>query len=860
MVDFSYVVTLDPTGAPTVLTNDTQEIHIKDVGTGEIKSAKLILDARFGQFIISPPKIKQFDKIEIKITDEDSNVYDEIFEVDKVIPVKNAGEGLALELECFGQEKHLMNIDFLKQFEQASATDVSKDIIDFYNDIKGTSQPLIENHDVFTAGNNELPRFTANDYDFGVSEVKCYEALVELVEGLGASVANRGAADFFEIYFSSNLADPTKLNFEAFSSGGDPGHPNAGSEVTITDSNSVNEAPTEGGIDSITGSLIKAWGKKGAGTLPQSVESFHGALIAFLLTPDHIVGVTYPLGVRVQKDGTVFEANVETSTTPPGAAWDTKIFADIQGAANGYSEWTESKVDEWKSSGTDPGNVNKGLGCYDSNMVIDDGLRSMSYAILRTTTDNFSVFFKYGATSTGEFRGLRVLVDGTGIAGFAGNDKFGNPFTNNLAQFNGTDWIVIKVFVDNERCAIRNEGRVFELQTGIWTDIADVDRENHCFHIVNTITNIPGYNSTSDGVGTFGDNSAVEWRWTYTALAALSAGLFTSDDYYKIGAWANFSLPFPENSHNANTLGELYGNNATKKAPATLDTNNMHLDRDGNVGFNSTNSKDLGPLDVIQFWMKFQWKDFLGLLVAQGNFKMRCFMYDTSDNVVIHDFTIPFNDQWAQMQLNFSGFTNYRARVPRTTENLPTTLFTKDLEILNIFQWKNIKLIGFQWQESYDDEGRFHPSLLSRPLTGAAAGTADVRLAIDEFCFTKPLLAITPTISDRVIEPPAMQLPDIFNATQLNQIVNAQLELEQFQHKEWIITTAGRIDIAFGDTFFLTDAQLVDDADTRTADSGGTANTVRLVAKEILYDITKPRSTGGGSFLRTIRGIKRFVT
>jgi len=286
----------------------------------------------------------------------------------------------------------------------------------------------------------------------------------------------------------------------------------------------------------------------------------------------------------------------------------------------------------------------------------------------------------------------------------------------------------------------------------------------------------------------------------------------------------------------------------------------MHLDRDGNVGFNSTNSKDLGPLDAIQFWMKFQWKDVGGNLALQGNFKMRCFMYDTSDNVVIHDFTIPFNDQWAQIQLPFSGFTNYRARVPKTTQNLPVTLFTKDLEILNIFQWKNIKLIGFQWQESYDGEGRFFPSLLSRPLTGVAAGTADVRLAIDEFCFTKPLLAITPTISDRVIEPPAMQLPDIFNATQLNQIVNAQLELEQFQHKEWIITTAGRVDIAFGDTFFLTDSTIVDDADTRTADSGGTANTVRLVAKEILYDITKPRSTGGGSFLRTIRGIKRFVT
>ena len=155
--------------------------------------------------------------------------------------------------------------------------------------------------------------------------------------------------------------------------------------------------------------------------------------------------------------------------------------------------------------------------------------------------------------------------------------------------------------------------------------------------------------------------------------------------------------------------------------------------------------------------------------------------------------------------------------------------------------------------------GQFNPDL-SKAWFGAFAGAGTIRLAIDAFSFTKPLLAVTGVITDRVLEPPAMELPDVTNATQLKQIVNAQLEIEKFQHKEFTITTSGKININFGDTFFLTDARMVNDDDTRTADTGGTANTIRLVAKRIVYSITKKPGTGAQSFLRTITGIKRIIT
>jgi len=872
MTEYSYVVTV-LTGGPIDISEDIEEIECIDTGTGEVKSAKIRLNSIEGKYITAAPLMTQFVQIKIKITDEDSVDYEQIYEVDRVIPIKNAAEGYTVELELMGQEQHLQKKDIAKQFYFTSAQETAEGIIDFYNDDLGTAQPTVINHDVTTSGNNELPVWTANNYEFGLSEIKAYDALLEVVEGLGASVAGGGAGDFYELYFDSDTADPTQIKFKAFVSGSSPA---GGSEVTITDSTSVNEAPTEGGLHAITGTLVKAWGKINIGTLPNSIQNFAGELEAFRLHPQHASGVTYPANARVQLAGTHYQANVQTSNTPPHANWTSKTFADIQGAANGYSLWTDGKIDEWQSSGSDPSTANKGKGYWDSNMNIEDGIYTQRWVIKRVNTDVTGVGsgqipsnYKYSGTDL--YRGFRVLVDpniGTISGVFAensGNDRFGKAYSNNIVQHNGgtagdyTDWDVILETADLNRVAVRDEGKVYERQSGTWTDISGVARENHCFHLVSSVANVTGYNSTSDDTTTFGDGSAVEFTWSYTALNAIPAGFFTTDGFYQIGAWANFSFPFPENSYFSNTIGELYGNNATKKEPVTLDSNNMHLSHSGNVGFNHTEAEDLGPINGIQFQMKFQWKDVTSALTLQGNFKMRCTMYDTNDNVVIQDFTIPFNDQWAQIHLPFSEFSPYRARIPLSLGNIAPNLFTRDLEILNTFQWKNIKLICFQWQEVYDDQGRYAPEG-SRAIWGAAAGTATIKLAIDAFCFTKPLLAVTAPVTTRVIEPRSLQFPDISNSVQLSQIVNSQLEIEKFRHKEFIITTQGKNDISFGDTFFLTDSKIVVDDDTRTADSGGTANTIRLVAKRIIRKITKRQTSGAGSFLRTIIGIKRTIT
>ena len=68
-------------------------------------------------------------------------------------------------------------------------------------------------------------------------------------------------------------------------------------------------------------------------------------------------------------------------------------------------------------------------------------------------------------------------------------------------------------------------------------------------------------------------------------------------------------------------------------------------------------------------------------------------------------------------------------------------------------------------------------------------------------------------------------------------------------------------DIRFGDTLFLKNTELVNDADydeTSLGAGNGTAGTVRLVAKRIEYHLTKP-SAGAGGITRSIKGIKRFT-
>lgn len=857
MTEFSYVVTY--LSSSTNITNYVERLEVIETGTEEITSAKIRLNANLGQFVTTSsggatPIIDEYDKIRVQITDEDSNTYDRIFEVDNIIPVENAGEGTVIDVECLGTEQHLQRLDFAKQYYFASAYEASKDIIDIYNDsdAKGTLQPTIEGHN--SATTNTLPKWNANTFDFNLREMKFYDALAFIHKQMGGPVEFFGGGDFWEFYFSKHPTDNNKLIFNSVISGLLPASP-----ITISDTVSINPGETEGGIEATPATIVKAWGADDFGSLPVDFSKFHGELEAFSLHPQYISGVTYPTNAIVQRNGIHYKATASTSTAPPSANWTTITRATVLGSSK-YSPWTDGRADEWKSSGSNPEPTVHGAatgfnqrGCWDANLVIQDETYYQTWVHVKSTTDNFSVFWKYGAASGGSYRGLRVLVNGAGINGFAGNDRNGTPYTNNVAQYDGSAWVVIHVTSDSERVAIRGEGKVYQRTAGVWSSIHANARENHCFHIYSSCINSAGINSTDNGAGgTYGDTSAIVYTYSYNPFDVVTSAVLTSENYYKIGAWANVVFPLPDNSYNSNTLGELYGNNVTKKEPATIDTNNMHLTHSGKVGFNNNEAEDYGPLTALRLFTKLRWTDGFGALMLEGDFKMRCFCYDTSDNVVVQDFTISFNDVWQDVSLPLNGFQIYRSRIPKSLPNIVPNFLLNELDVLNVFEWKNLKMIGIQLQEVYDDQGRYSPEgtrILSNVILTALGGNSALELSIDGIHFVKPLLAVTDPVTTRPLMGRPLLQPNISNYVQLKNGARSQLEIDRFRHKQFEVTTEGRINLNFSNRFYLSNTQLVSDSDNG-------ANTIELVAKKIKYTITKPAS-GPGAFLRTITGVKR---
>ena len=81
-----------------IITDFVERIEVNDVGSGEIRSAIIRLNAQDGQFITRAtalgtgnftPIVSQFDMFEIQIVDRDGTVFLETFEVNILKPIQN---------------------------------------------------------------------------------------------------------------------------------------------------------------------------------------------------------------------------------------------------------------------------------------------------------------------------------------------------------------------------------------------------------------------------------------------------------------------------------------------------------------------------------------------------------------------------------------------------------------------------------------------------------------------------------------------------------------------------------------------------------------------------------------------------
>ena len=855
-----------------------------DTGSGEVNSATLILNARDGNFITADsgtvatpvtPILDEFDKIKIVITDKNGDSYRRIFEVDELNPKKTIQEGIRLDVQLLGQERDLQQIHFAKQYYYANGFEVTKDIIDKYNLSKGSAQVTIQNQGSTTY--NALPKWTATNYDFGTTEMICYDGLTEVIVKLGTTISGGGANDYFELGFDdpdkvTGLQDDDAINFKAFSSGSLP-------TSSITTLENVTTLPiynTEGTIEAKSGTVVVAKGAESFGTYPTNASEFAGNLEMFALIPEWQSGVEYPKDVRVKKDNVRYDSDIDDNTSTPPTNW-TQIYAkDLIGSDFRYSPFTKigatpSSFDgykAWQNCGSAPNSTSGTFtkqGCFDSNLVIYDEDHYRNWVDYRVRAGDTTPPTEY-LFDGDYYRGLRLLVDKEGGSAVSGWDS---SLQDKPIKYDGSEWQIIKTPDSNDQIAVIHEGKNYMWDGSEWDDDSASQKGNDCFHVYHGMNSHDGETDLANGGSgsdtNYGYKSAVESVWEFLPLSSQENPVGeVLPNYYSMGAWLNFRFPFPSNGYNSQSIGEFYGGvgkSAQGYEPVTFDPTNMHLLSDGEAGFNKSNSKDLGTCDALKFWMMLKWywmdggaESQTGILSA--DYKMRITCYDTSDNVVTYDFVIPFDGTWFECIAPLSSFKIYRARASLRFGNVGTNIIQPELEILEIFEWKNLRMISIQCQEPYDASARYSPTEArwGSPTLNLPANITAYRLkmTLDNFCFTKQLTATSGTDTTRDIEPRFLERPFTTNFQQLQNDVDTQEIIEKFRYQAFEIEGEGECDpnLQFGYSFYLKDDKM-----TNLSDSGS-ANTIKLVAKRIEYTINGTDG-GTGGFVRKITGVKR---
>ena len=880
---------------------------VEDVGTGEIATSQLMINTIDGQFITeennsTTPIIDQFDEIRITVTADDGSTFSRIFVVDEIL-LQQAELGQETHLELYAREYWLKKMKISGHFYFIRYIDMVKHIIDFYNEHRGTSQPEILYDTDF-----EIPEYPVGIFDFG-NGTNCYDAIMTVIARLGLSVSGGGAGDFFELLFAEHPTDESKIRCRIFPLGSKPVAP-----VTLqgkdVETHMITE--TKQAIDSTiivargqndTGTLPPNISEYRS--MEEEFENFPDFDSTIVYAEDAYV----KHGGKVYQSN----QNTEAGDTPSASSteWDEVTFADYAGSTFKYSPYTYNKASAYRSFASNPSNsldTNFNSPAFpDSNLVVKDGRNYRNFAHFRVKNlGSIPVQYLYPSTISNTSvtsrlpEGTRILVD-TSLSGststeLSGNDSFGNARANSLVQLRNGKWIVLHEAEKDDEIAVLSEGIVY-LYHATWTApvvasefLGDNSPDSglawrsmqtsylglDCFHYPDTIQNTSGLINRRDrntSGGKYTDNSAVRIRYSFGRnddiisslslilnilalplnIATAIANFYVTREAYNYGWWATlFSVPFPRSTHNsAGNVGSIFGGTADNPVPV-LDLNNLNYLPDGTTGYGQDESDGLNPLTGIHFLFKFNMSAGTVTSVPAGNLPFRVTIYDTEDNVWTQDFTYRFLGETQQVLLPFAGFRIYRARNPVSLaiDDSIHNILTPELKILEIFERRKVSMITLQWQEGYDEAGRYNPATASRVVTAMlAALTADsVQFTgtVDGFCFVRAPTAISKdatSFAKHHIMTDIREYPTVSNVEQLKKIANAELDLAQFRKDMFTVKTAGDVNVGAGESVYLNDEDI-------TSESDDGSNTKKLAVKKVLYTVSAGNNEGG--FIRTL--------
>ena len=101
-----------------------------------------------------------------------------------------------------------------------------------------------------------------------------------------------------------------------------------------------------------------------------------------------------------------------------------------------------------------------------------------------------------------------------------------------------------------------------------------------------------------------------------------------------------------------------------------------------------------------------------------------------------------------RISLDIGGFTLYKGRKPLKAAAWSNVVPLKELEYIDIFESRNLRMMCICTKDSYDSYDRYAPQNNMFGGDSRAPGISrSLELSIDALRFTKPLLAITPVVS-----------------------------------------------------------------------------------------------------------------
>lgn len=371
-----------------------------------------------------------------------------------------------------------------------------------------------------------------------------------------------------------------------------------------------------------------------------------------------------------------------------------------------------------------------------------------------------------------------------------------------------------------------------------WRDVSASAGGNDVFHHPKSITTAPGLfpsDIIGDDYSTFTANSALKivfefdldsifddfyskfttwWDNLYTTGKNLMEGILSNfsiefeptaaqlaatqiSDYYEFGWWYSLPFPYPFSTHNAITekVGDLWGAAPglnQKRDFAVLDLQNPTYSHSGNVGFNHTEVEDMGgPFTALRFYFLFDIK--LGGVTSKpfvGNVPFTVTAYDDLSQVWRADFTYRFLKDAQEITIGFDEFTVDRpSRTPWGVRTIFQNIVTPEVEIRSIFEPKRVRFITIQMTDSYDDYERYLPVSLEN-LTSAFFGLGLLTFegTIDGLTLLKQPFTSSGVITDRIINPETMQMPNTRNLRQLRSVALATKDLHELQFEQYTLS------------------------------------------------------------------------